>query len=490
MNNLNPKKILVIRPDAIGDCVILLPLLNVLRNQWPEAKIYLLASSYTAPFFEKHQAVDFIICDYLEKGKAVFKYFKFYRHLRREKFDIVIHSFNVCSYAFLTWLAGIPVRIGDKYKIGPNLFHNYKANQKFKDLTHHMVELNLDLLEPLGIKNYKLTFNLHLPNVKEINPNILQAIKDFDKIICFHLGTGGGNKPWLADNYAKLAQKIVQGNYGKVVLIGSGAKEKAMSEVICRDLKDEIINLVDETSIKDLIWVISKSYLFVGVDSGPMHIASAFEIPVLALAPTNFVKPLQWGPFGTNNLIVRPLESCNKSCFPYKCKDDFCLQALTVDQVFDAFLSLYNQKTKITYNENLISWLKASLNILIVLEDEKEGIEDTVNYLHEGGWSFFVMITNPKFKIKLIKKGLKISICRMKFSLFNLKTFLKLYDFIVKNDINLIHHFGRANKLLYKFLFLLTALKQYLPPKLLINQNRRFKDESELIQSYIKALKM
>lgn len=465
--DLNNKKVLIIRPDAIGDCISVLPMVNAIKKKWPYAKVYMLVSKYTMPIFQDMPSVDGIILDLLKKGKDFFKYYKFYSQIKKEKFDLVIHSFNVISYSFLTWLARIPIRIGDKKKIGPNIFHNYKAIQKFNDLTHHEVELNMDLLEPLGIKIQDIDIDLHVPDTSEVNKSLMNIFNNDEKKICIHIGTGGGNRPWDIEGYIELAKKIIDGNYGKIVIIGNGLKEQEMSEYILSKTNNNIANLVNKTNIRELIWIINKCSIFIGVDSGPMHIASALRIPIVAIAATNYVKPTRWGPYGTNNVIVRPDALCKKPCFPYKCKDNYCTKSISVDKVFNSFLILLNQKDKNTTYQNMYLWLKSSLNILLILDDtnEKELFYKTVEYLSQDNWCFVLLIVKNKLN------------------------FFSLYNLVIQNDINLIHYFGKEHKIFFKILSLLSALRQYLPPKLLINNYRDVKDISELIDNYINILR-
>ena len=491
ITDLKPKKILIIRPDAIGDCIFTIPMINSLKKKWPESKIYFLASPYAANFIKKHPVIDFIITDYLDHGRKFSKYYKLYKEIRSYKFDIVIDSFNFFSYALLSFLARIPIRVGDKHKIVPNFLYNYRANQKYHDLTSHQIERNLALLEPLGIQDDVVNLDLPLPNIKEINPEIFKTVNNAGKYVCIHLVTGGGNKPWLLQGYISVINKIIQENICKIILLGLGPEEEKIANEIINNIKINVINLVNKTTIEDLIWVIAKSQLFIGVDSGPMHMASMLKIPILAISTTNFVKHTVWGPYQTNCLVVRPEEQCGKVCyFISKCQDDFCLKAISEERVFENFIKIYNQKNINTHYDNLLVCLKASLNVLLIInnEEEREQIEKVIKYLYDNKYFFHIIITCPKIRLELSKKNIRLYVYKLNFSLFSVKTFVELFNFIVKNDIGLVHLFGKGSKAFFKLLFLLTALKQYIPPKLYIN-DKRFINFKELIDKYIEVLR-
>lgn len=465
--DLNQKKILIIRPDAVGDCINLLPLINTIKKKWPASVIYLLVSEYTVPLFEKQKSIDYISIDVLKKGKNIFNFYKFYKWLKKEKFYAVFHSFNAVSYSMLSWLSQIPVRVGDKNKIGPNIFHTFKVKQRYDDLTHHEVELNVDLLKPFNVDEIEYSFYLNVPDNSEIKTDLLSLKEDKRTKICIHTGSGGGNKPWSLDGYITLVKRIIKESLEQIVIIGSKSKEIEDAERISNIGKNRITNLTGMTDIKELMWVINNCDVFIGVDSGPMHIASALEKPVVCIQPTNFVKPTRWGPFGTNNIIIRPDDICRMPCFPYKCTCNCCTESISAEKVFDACKTLLSEKNKNTHYENLVRWLKPSLNILLILNDPKkeELFVKTFNTLVRDNWSCIALTQKEGYN------------------------FYKLYNVIIDNDINLIHYFSRAPRFLTSILLLLTALKQYLPPKLYIDRGEEFSSASELIKEYIKVLK-
>src|SRR3989339_363415 len=121
------KKILVIRPDAIGDVVLTLPAVHALRQHFPKAKITVLAREYTAPLLLNHPDIDQVIFDY---------------DLKKFKFDLSVNYYNQFKDTYAVFRAGIPYRLGDSSRILTGWMNNLRVFRKWNDKTRHEVDLN------------------------------------------------------------------------------------------------------------------------------------------------------------------------------------------------------------------------------------------------------------------------------------------------------------------------------------------------------------
>ncbi|MEE8638179.1 MAG: glycosyltransferase family 9 protein, partial [Candidatus Margulisiibacteriota bacterium] len=131
------ENILIIRPDAIGDCVLITPAIAALKKRFPKAKITILAQELTKDLFTTNPHVHEIIIDIND--------------IRSRNFDLAIHYFNEMPYALATLKAGIKYRLGNPSKFPVGWFYNIKASQNWRDILKHDVEQNMLLLKPLGI---------------------------------------------------------------------------------------------------------------------------------------------------------------------------------------------------------------------------------------------------------------------------------------------------------------------------------------------------
>ncbi len=138
-------------------------------------------------------------------------------------------------------------------------------------------------------------------------------------------------KKWPAENFSRLISKLrIQ-----CVLAGSSADKDVAQEVVDSS-SGSIINLYGKTNLKELVALIAGAKAVVSNDSGPMHIAAALGVPVIALfGPTD---PVKTGPYGwqvnKNLKVIRTLISCSP-CFKKKCKDPLCMKNIRVEQVFE-----------------------------------------------------------------------------------------------------------------------------------------------------------
>lgn len=366
LNPLQLNNILIIRPDMIGDCLLITPALALLRQKYPEAKIAVLARPYTKEIFINNPNVDEVIEDWFaeDRVESIRDFFNYVDFIKSKKFDCSIHFYNELPYALLALFAGIKVRIGDKSKPLIIPFYNSLGSCRWNDLTLHEVEHNILLLKPLGLALPDTPPPLQLDVPKGILEKLEAEYKisKNDLVVGIHLGTGRGNKAWLSDRYAKVIEVLAEKYRAKVVLTGS-SKELASGREVMRLCKNKPINLIDKTTLSELIAIISRYNIYIGVDTGPLHIAAALKIPTVALFPTKFVKPAEWGPWQTRHVVIRKAVNCVQKCLPGTCPFDDCLKEITVDCVLDGVKTLLDNKGNKSLVEAKIDWFMKSANV-------------------------------------------------------------------------------------------------------------------------------
>ena len=149
------KKILIVRPDAIGDMVLTLPCIKAIKDTYPHMSITVLASGYNAKVIEHLDYIDNIIIDWFAKGevnnwKDVWKYSRF---LKKENFDAAVHFYSETPQIWTSVLARIPYHLGDKAKVGLwPVLRKHGVFLKSFDQTKHVIDYNFQLLEPLNVK--------------------------------------------------------------------------------------------------------------------------------------------------------------------------------------------------------------------------------------------------------------------------------------------------------------------------------------------------
>jgi ADP-heptose:LPS heptosyltransferase/GT2 family glycosyltransferase len=291
------KSILVIRPDAIGDLVLTLPAIQSLKENFPEAKITVLAREYTAPLLKNHPAVDAIIYDY---------------DFRKYNFDLSVNFHNQFKDTWATFKAGIPYRIGDSSRILTAGMNNFRVFRNWNDRHLHEVEQNMALLKPLGItapagKPLVVPDPASLSNVdalfkKSGNPILQYGVLQYLRLAGLHCGSST-SKAWPPENFAALAKFLLDNNYYVFILGGEGEKSAA---AIIKQMVPRAIDFAGKLSLSDLIALISKLSFYTGMDTGPTHIAAAFSIPTVMLFLNPIAPPHRWGPWLTRHRTVTP----------------------------------------------------------------------------------------------------------------------------------------------------------------------------------------
>jgi heptosyltransferase-2 len=165
-----------------------------------------------------------------------------------------------------------------------------------------------------------------------------------DVLIGVHPGaTGSSAKRWLAERYAEVADRLANRYGGRIALMG-GLEETALAEEIRSHMTTSPLFLAGETSLDVLLGVIDSLALLVTNDSGPMHLASALEIPTVAVfGPTD---ERETGPIGRDARVVRRSVDCSP-CLLKECSTDHrCMRRVEVDDVYEEAVKLLDGKVK------------------------------------------------------------------------------------------------------------------------------------------------
>ena len=343
MNKETIKKILVRGPNWLGDAVMCEPALRGLRKLFPDAQIALLVKPAVADLFTGHPALTRVLT-YDSKGchAGLFGKWALAEQLRRQSFDLAVLFQNAFEAAFLTFLAGVPRRYGYATDGRSLLLSNPVAVPDRHALTHQ-VRYYWDLLKPLG-----LTGDPPAPELV-VSPEEEQAMAGrfaqggltaSDVVVGINPGsTYGGAKRWLPERYAEATERLCRtlresrNQQVGVVIFGAKGEERLGQDIAAR-LSSPSLVLSGATTIRELMAAVKRCAMLLTNDTGPMHIASAFQVPLVAI-----FGPTDWrttSPFGSAHAIVRQPVDC-APCLLRECPIDHrCMTRVTVDQVYDA----------------------------------------------------------------------------------------------------------------------------------------------------------
>lgn len=333
------RRILIRSTNWIGDAVMTTPAVRSIRQCFPEAEITLLALPWVADVFRASPRVDRIL-PYERNGRHAGLRGKFVlaAELKRERFDAAILLQNAFEAAFITLLAGIPVRAGyTSDGRGLLLTHGVKRTAEIKVV--HQVHYYQEMVRGLGCESGPDDLELVVPPEGDAwAADFLGAeIPAGGKIIGLNPGASyGPAKRWPADKFSALAARLQEFSDIVLLVFGTDADRPAATEVIsaCGD-RCRVRDLTGRTSLAQAMGLISRCHAFVTNDSGLMHVAAALDTPTVAIfGSTN---PVTTGPFSSRATVVRTDLACSP-CLETHCpKKHFqCMEDIAVADVFHA----------------------------------------------------------------------------------------------------------------------------------------------------------
>lgn len=279
----NPKKILIIRPDGIGDLVLTLPAIQAVKEKFPAAKISVLVRENNRAIVAHHPAIDQVITGY---------------DLKKYGFDLSINFYNELKDTFAVWRAGIPYRLGDSSRILLAWMNNLRVFRNWQDQSKHEVEQNLALLKPLGIAAPPPDPIIIVD--KAAKERTASLVEGKTRLAGIHCGSVT-SQSWPPEKFAAAAKFLIENNY--TVLLLGGEKEQAAAKTIFA-ANPSAVDLTGKLPLADLIAIISRLNFFLGMDSGPAHLAAVFKVPEVMIMLNPVAKPARWHPWRTKYQTV------------------------------------------------------------------------------------------------------------------------------------------------------------------------------------------
>jgi len=350
MKETHPSNILVRAPNWIGDAVMGTPALMDLRKAYPSANITLWARPAVAELLKGHPSInEILVYDYRGKHGGMFGKAALIQTLRKGNFELAILFQNAFEAAILTLLAGIAERVGyatdgRKWLLSKSIEAPIKKGavhlvQYYQGLIRDMTEIQTDRIPNLVVdKEDQERIDQRFPEL---------VMTDGDYLIGVNPGSIYGTaKRWLPERFAEAADHLVRkfredllpGKRIRIVLVGSQGEE-SLGQYIADCMKECPIVLSGKTTLRELMGIIKRCSIFLTNDTGPMHIANAFNVPLAAVfGPTD---PDDTAPYNNRQALVRTPVNC-APCFLRHCPIDHrCMTGVSVQQVYQVALTQY-----------------------------------------------------------------------------------------------------------------------------------------------------
>ncbi len=339
------RRILVRGPNWVGDAVMCTPALQGLREAFPAAKITFLARPAVANLLRDDVSLDETIVDeHKIQHAGIMGRWRLSRILQSKGFDLVVLFPNSFDSAFVAWLARIPCRLGYATD-GRSLLLTPAISLSPATKKIHQVQYYEELIRPLCP-----SFSSRPPTLQVSKEDEAQAVQLFAEhsipADCQILGLNpgsmyGGAKRWLPERFAEAADQMIEKltaekmvlDEVKCVIVGAPGEE-GLGHDIAGLMRTHPVVLSGKTSLGVLKAVIQRCRVFLTNDTGPMHIANALGIPVIAVfGPTDHTTT---SPFRSGSVVVRTPVDCSP-CLLRECPIDHrCMKGVTVEQVVQA----------------------------------------------------------------------------------------------------------------------------------------------------------
>jgi ADP-heptose:LPS heptosyltransferase len=330
------RKILIIRLRRMGDILMTTPAVRAVRDRFPKAHLVYVVEEPFRQLMEGSSAVDEVLV--LPRHPDFKTFSRLVKNIRRNRFDAVL-DFHGGPRAFqMALLSGAAIKIGYKVKYKGWLYSQSIPRNPLDGSTHSVVN-HMKLAEALGARADP--GRLEMVHSSEEEAGSVGSRLDtcgFKKggFIVFHISAGNRFREWGAEKIRTFVQLLEQKTGMGVVL--AGASEDRNSAEFIQQGNPGVCSLVGEINLRQLFWLISQARLFVGPDSGPMHMAAVTSTPIVALfGPT---LPDNFSPWKAHAKLIQKNLSC-RPCRQRECihKDFRCLQTITPEEVLEACLA-------------------------------------------------------------------------------------------------------------------------------------------------------
>lgn len=295
-------RILIVRLSAIGDTIQTMPVACALRERFPQAFLAWAVESRAAALLHGHEVIDELVL--LPRGwlKSPTGVWQLRQELHALRFDVAIDVQSLTKSSLLAWFSGARRRIGFGNPGGREL-SKWFNNERVDPTSTHVVDRYLELLRPLGIEAPAVRFQVpQREDDAKTAAEIVRQQKLDGGFAIINPGAGWPSKLWPTDRYAAVARHLNERWQLPTLVVWAGAAEKTMAEQIAGASAAQI---APSTTLSELAALARRARLFIGADTGPLHLAAAVGTPCVGLYgpwPAS-----RHGPYGSHNIALQQM---------------------------------------------------------------------------------------------------------------------------------------------------------------------------------------
>jgi lipopolysaccharide heptosyltransferase II len=345
-----PNSILIIKPCCLGDVLLATPVVAALRRAFPEARIDFAVGGWSRAMVQNNPHLDGLVdCGQVGSGRGYSwrEYLDLVRRIHAGKYETCFVLDRSPLIGLLSYLGGIQHRVGlDSQGRGFSLTVGVPVLDP-----KHEAELYLDTVRAVGIevKEPRLGFYpteedcRHVAEMLALSP--AEGLRTAPQAPLVVIHPAGGSNPgmtlsakrWPPQRFAALADRLIEERGAQVLLVG-GPGDEPIAAAIKDGMRQEPWDLTGQLTLGQLGALLKRCDLFIGHDTGAMHLAVAMGTPVVAIfGPSD---PQMYGPYGENSVALWRDVGCNPCLLHGRwdstCRRFRCIEAITVERVWKA----------------------------------------------------------------------------------------------------------------------------------------------------------
>jgi heptosyltransferase-2 len=344
------EKILIVQTAFIGDAILTLPLVQVVKRLFPAAPVDVVVAPRTKDLFANHPDIrQVVVYDKRGVDRGLGGLLRMKRRLSGQNYSVALVPHRSLRSALLVWLLRIPHRIGFDKSAGKLLL---SQTVKYRRELHE-IERNLSLLRAMGIALSRTELPCLYPSARD-RQRVDKLLFEYevgrpDNLIAIAPGTIWNTKRWLKERYASLAVRFDDEGF-EVVLIGGREDAALCDEIQKLSGSSKVYNTAGKLTLLQSAELVRRSKALVTNDSAPMHIGVAMETPVVAIFGAT-VPAFGFGPVGRHDAVVETRDLKCRPCSIHggdKCpiKTFDCMNDITYERVFETVMLVLHKAQK------------------------------------------------------------------------------------------------------------------------------------------------
>ena len=326
-------RILLVRLRQIGDVVFTTPAIHALRDRFPDAHLSYIVEPAAAPIVAGNPHLNQVIVAPRARGlRGLLDDLALGRRLRADRYDLAIDFHGGPRASLLTWLSGAPERLGYDV-IGRGWMYTRRIARPRALRPRHSVQNQWDLLAPLGVAPAdRSAFPVEMPAdagaAAEVARRLTGAgVAAGDRLIVVHVSAGNPFRRWPAAHFVDLIASLAAGDPSRRVIVTSGPSEGDAAGRVIAEAQTRLggqrarqVLTCGEFSLAELRALLDRASIYIGGDSGPLHVAATTGVPIVGLyGPT---LPIRSAPWRADAWITESVDAGELPCRP--CEQRVC----------------------------------------------------------------------------------------------------------------------------------------------------------------------